>query len=134
VPNNAETSAPEKGMCYGNSFALFEAACITYGGLGLDRVTVMLCHGIATQTVPPHARMGHAWVEIGVGSQCVCIDHKFPDIWIPRWRYYEIGRINMRDVRRYNLREARHESAAHPDLPYGPWDPWVAAAAHAEDE
>lgn len=48
--------------------------------LGPHEHRLLLCHGIATQSKPPHARMGHAWLE-----------EQYGDLWFVRDR--ALGRV-----------------------------------------
>ena len=108
--------------------------CYQAAWIWLDEIrpaNAVLCHGIATRTQPPHERMGHAWVEVQVSGYQFCVDSLFPGTAIFQGRYYAIGNIDPKDVRRYTLDEARKLMLERGN--YGPWDEVIMAAAHVND-
>ena len=115
------------GHCYQAAYILFDAYT---GAPGLAEAgNLRLCHGIVRQTGWPHARMGHAWVELEHPTRgVVVVDGLFPDSHVPRDVYYRIGRI--KHVVRYDEQEVRRLANHHGH--YGPWDEVTVKAAYRQ--
>jgi hypothetical protein len=108
--------------CYAESYSLLA----NLGGIA------RLCHGIATQSVEPRVRIGHAWIEVDTPSGIACIDHQAPGMWIPQQVYYDAGKVEPETVRRRTPDEAKAklDETGH----CGPWDAEIDAAAHWRKE
>jgi hypothetical protein len=106
--------------CYPSSFSILAEWS---GAIG-DRAR--LCHGVATQSVEPRVRIGHAWVEVEILGQTACIDHSAPSVLVPQDVYYAAGSVDSVHRRTASEAKERLEATGH----YGPWDAEVEAAEH----
>lgn len=83
--------------------------------------SLFVCHGVATGQGPiAGVRFGHAWVEWDLGDATFVIDQSNGlNVFMHRDRYYEIGKINPKEVVRYDREALRH--TIHDHGTYGPW-------------
>lgn len=114
VTQDSEDSVKTLGDCYrlAGRYVLKEA--------NDSALPVFLCHGIVTGRGPLRGRrFGHAWVEAGNVLALDLTTKPKPTV-IPRSRYYTLGHIKGRDVRRYTADDARVLMLRHKH--WGPWE------------
>lgn len=75
----------------------------------------ILVHGRPMLTVWPYSQYAHAWIEIGSN---LVYDAEQNHIFL-KPRYYEVGKIDPLDNRRYSAKDFVNQICNH-----GTWGPW----------
>ena len=77
-----------------------------------------LCHGVATgQGEIEGIKHGHAWIEMG---ELVLDFSNGKEIAMLKERYYQIGKIDAKKVKRYSKEDAMRKMIETEH--YGPWE------------
>ena len=81
-----------------------------------------LVHGLPTLQRPPFEKFGHAWIEYrGVCGTMVLEVANGQYLRVPVSHYYEVGKIDPVECKRYALADLRRWATTFKH--WGPWEP-----------
>jgi len=108
------------GDCYEAAGSLFMDLCFRGGDPDFSRAE--LVHGVPTLQCEPFIKYGHAWLEFDnpkLGVRMVRDPSNGRDVTMPRDYYYQLGKIDPAECRRYKFGDLRRWVTET-----GHWGPW----------